>query len=151
MKTELDTIFSRAGDQQVIARDLCQVLFPQIKNAYQNSTTVWSRTDHWRQARRICSYDIFPIYFLLGIPTGSISQQELNLFASSLNDTDFEQSLALLQHYVTETALWSVLLARLSDIFDRLSIDGKRNLAKVLFHWQIQGARSSARFLGFWH
>ena len=60
-----------------IIKDVCRVMFPQLDRIYSNMTYSAQSEMAWRQQKRICSEDVFDKYFLLGVPKGEISDEEM--------------------------------------------------------------------------
>jgi len=75
----------------------------------------------WRKERRICSEDVFDIYFVLGTPKGEVSQSELQQFINSANQPD--EIIILLKDYEKNGKI-SRLLDWLDSILDELGDDG---------------------------
>jgi predicted KAP-like P-loop ATPase len=54
----------------------------------------------WRKAIRVCSEDLFDTYFLLSVPTGKITQSDMNFLTSTLNKKGkFLERLKLVKPY----------------------------------------------------
>jgi predicted KAP-like P-loop ATPase len=56
---------------------MCRVLFPPLDTIYANWSHGPETQQSWRRQKRICAKDIFDNYFLLGIPKGDISDEEM--------------------------------------------------------------------------
>jgi len=78
LKGGLEQILSvaTASRQNAIKRILVG-LFPQIRSAYENMTWSGEYMRTWRRELRICSPEMFNRYFILGVPTGEISELEI--------------------------------------------------------------------------
>lgn len=79
----LDRIFTANGEEYAkIAKDISFQLFPQLNGVYTNSSygSDWRR--EWREEKRICTGKFFDTYFIFGIPTGEVSQVELDQIIS---------------------------------------------------------------------
>ncbi len=63
-------------DRESVTRLLIR-LFPRLQTALGNTVFYVDWGSTWRRQLRVCSPDIFPIYFRLAIPEGSISRTEM--------------------------------------------------------------------------
>lgn len=69
-------------------------LFPRLRNVYEPGLPHYHSEALARQNRRVCSPDMFDIYFRLSIPTGYITESETNtILALSSNEALFAQAL----------------------------------------------------------
>jgi len=68
-----------------IVKDVCNVLFPQLGRIHANFYFSNSQRE-WRQQKRICSEEVFERYFMLGIPKGEISEEEMKTTLALGND-----------------------------------------------------------------
>ena len=88
-KTILEKIFNPASSDNTergkIVEDVCKVLFPQLGRIYANFDFSNSQQE-WRQQKRICSEEVFERYFMLGIPKGEISEEEMKTTLALGND-----------------------------------------------------------------
>lgn len=79
-KAMLEKIFNpgQSNEKETgdIVKDVCKVLFPQLGRIYANFDFSNSQQD-WRQQKRICSEEVFEKYFMLGIPKGELSEEEM--------------------------------------------------------------------------
>lgn len=109
-------------------RDAVQHL---VSNLFPKHQAVWGNTyygaDHaesWRKDLRICSQDIFPAYFRLSLPEGTISRSEIEGIIALTNDTAaFGQNLLKLagERRDDGTSRVGAVLDRLGD-YARLDI-----------------------------
>lgn len=67
-------------------------LFPRLRSIYERFASFYHSEDLARKYRRICSADMFDLYFRLSIPTGYVSEPEMNALLALTND---EQGFAL--------------------------------------------------------
>ncbi len=69
-------------------------LFPRLRTVYQTNLAFYHSEDLARRNRRICSSDVFDIYFRLSLPSGEMSSAELNAILSFATDEAlFEEAL----------------------------------------------------------
>ena len=90
-----DEIIGRVNKpSQEILKDFLKRLFPKLESIYgdtHHSSDWWG---NWRRNCRICSPDIFDIYFRLSLPAGEISRMEIETILSLGNNADaFAESL----------------------------------------------------------
>jgi GTPase SAR1 family protein len=129
-KSQLDKIFKKAGEREETARRIALQLFPQIASAYKKPSygPEWQRI--WRKEGKICAADMFDRYFILGIPKGEISHQELREIIDISNEP--ERLILLLRQYYEQERLVG-LLTWLEDVLDRLNDKGILGLCETLF------------------
>lgn len=88
-KKRCDEIISRVNEPpQEFLKDFLKMLFPKLRSIYSNSDYDYSVPDNWRKDCRICSPDIFDIFFRLSLSKGEISQGEIETILSLGNDPD---------------------------------------------------------------
>lgn len=79
--------------------ELMLELFPRLASVWQNMgyASDWDRT--WRRQLRVCHNDIFPVYFHLAVPPGSISASEMRaIIEDGRDDRRFVLRLLELDH-----------------------------------------------------
>lgn len=82
-----DEIINRADKYlQGQLKDLLKRLFPRLKAVYGGANYGDSWLDTWRKDGRVCSPDLFDIYFRLSLPKNEISQKEINRILSVAGD-----------------------------------------------------------------
>lgn len=97
---------------QEILEDFLKRLFPKLESIYGRSHHGPEWLKNWRKDCRICSPDLFEIYFRLSVPEGEISQQEIETILSLANNPDsFAKALLRLN----EDGKIKRLLERLED------------------------------------
>lgn len=92
-KIRCDEILDRPS--QVVHEDLLTLLlylFPRLRKMYQTTLSLTHSESDARKKKRICSPDVFDIYFRLSIQSNSISESEMNAI---LNLTKDEEGFAL--------------------------------------------------------
>jgi len=58
-------------------KNLLQRLFPKLQGVWQNTQFGPDWESEWRRKLRVCSDSVFPVYFSLTVPTGEISNTEM--------------------------------------------------------------------------
>jgi predicted KAP-like P-loop ATPase len=76
-----------ADEDREAVKGLLTRLFPKLENVWENLGFDRPLEAAWRKQLRICSPDIFPIYFHLALPPGTISHGEIMATLSLVNDT----------------------------------------------------------------
>lgn len=97
-------------------------LFPKVRGAWGNARFGRDNEALWRRQRRICSDSVFPVYFALGIPSGEISNSEMqSILADSRNQERFSRDLIELAEHVRPDGKTkaAALMDRLQDYTDR--------------------------------
>lgn len=98
-----------------------QRLFPKLQSVWGNTQFGPEWEIDWRRRRRVCSKDVFPVYFGLAIPTGEISNAEMQeILANTLSPEHFAADLLKLAREIRPDgkSKVSVLLNRLQDYTD---------------------------------
>jgi len=84
-----DEIISRVNEPpQELLKDFLKRLFPKLESIFGNTNYGYDWLDNWRKECRICSPDIFDIFFRLSLPKGEISQREIEAILSLGNNPD---------------------------------------------------------------
>ncbi|HEY4618302.1 MAG TPA: P-loop NTPase fold protein, partial [Flavobacterium sp.] len=127
----LDSIFLSKGTHEELAKNICLELFPQLRSIYPGTLFgSWSGDyKSWRKDRRICSEDIFDIYFVMGVPIAEVSQMELREVISLSTEPD--KLTNLFRKYLKEEKIGR-LLDFLNDILGDLTNDGIFGLCSSL-------------------
>lgn len=68
-------------------KDLMQRLFPKLESVWSNMHYSADSAMQWRRELRVCSQDVFPAYFRLSLPEGTLSRAELDGFLALCGDT----------------------------------------------------------------
>ena len=75
-KARCEEIISRANEPSPeVLKGLLQKLFPKLVSIYGNTIYGPEWLDEWREACRICSPDVFDVFFRLSLPRGEMSQK----------------------------------------------------------------------------
>lgn len=95
LKKQCDQIFLKT---KVISsqslKDFLEKLFPKLSAYYSNNFFGYPSLGNWRKEGRICSPDIFDIFFRLYIPKDEISLEEMKaLLSNATNINSFKNSL----------------------------------------------------------
>ena len=86
-KKRCDEIIGRVNEPPPeILKDFLKKLFPKLESIYGNTNYGGDWLGNWRRNCRICSPDIFDIYFRLSLPKGEITQSEIETILSLGND-----------------------------------------------------------------
>lgn len=118
-------------------KSLLMLLFPKLQSVWKNTWYGAESTTNWRRQLRICSPDIFNIYFRLTIPEESISNAEMKrIVALTIDEKAFS---TLLSEYSNKkqadgTTKARYLLGRLEDFIEKdISIASIPSIINVLF------------------
>jgi predicted KAP-like P-loop ATPase len=109
-----------ATDKDAIIR-LLKRIFPKTKFVWENTRYGSEWLSQWRKSRRVCSPDVFPVYFRLAIPSGDISNAEMEMILAVTNDSEkFGATLVDLSHQLRPdgTSKVQVALDRINDYTD---------------------------------
>ena len=88
-KKRCDEIIGRANEPPPeILKDFLKKLFPKLESIYGTTNYGNDWLGNWRRNCRICSPDIFDIYFRLSLPAGEISRMEIETILSRGNNAD---------------------------------------------------------------
>lgn len=99
-KLRCDEILNRAKNTpKELLIQLLVRLFPRLRHMYQSNMTFNHSEAAARKAKRICALDVFDIYFRLAIPSGYISDAEMDALLSFTSDAEgFALELMRLNH-----------------------------------------------------
>lgn len=95
-------------------------LFPKLKRTWQNISYTSVHLTEWRRERRVCSRDMFDVYFSFAIPTDQISSAEVAAFLQSANSGSCKMLVLPLAESASaddKNRLWS-LIERIEDHID---------------------------------
>lgn len=97
-KVRCDEILSRNHHiPQEILIDLLMYLFPRLRHIYQPDLSFYHSDNVARSLRRICSPDVFDLYFRLSMQNGQMLQAEFDTIVSlAENMTSFDQAMTRL-------------------------------------------------------
>lgn len=88
-KKRCDEMFSRTNKySQKMLMDFLKRLFPKLESIYGNTSYGYDWLSNWRRDCRVCSPDIFDIFFRLSVPKGEISQKEIETILSLASNPD---------------------------------------------------------------
>lgn len=93
--------------------DMLKRLFPKLQSVWSNVQYGFEYESTWRRNKRICSADIFPIYFSLSVGGGALSNSEIRTLLSKGGD---------------QTAFSAGLL----DLAKQFRADGRTRLSEFL-------------------
>ncbi|MFH1039011.1 MAG: hypothetical protein V1789_10140 [PVC group bacterium] len=124
-------------DREVIKKLIVR-LFPKLEAIFGTSHYGFSWESTWRKQLRICSPDIFPIFFRLGVPRGQISNIEMQSVLSLSEDSNaFGDKLLELskQHRPDGSTRVSTTLERMEDYTEKeISKEHIPNILQALFN-----------------
>jgi predicted KAP-like P-loop ATPase len=106
-------------DLRTPVKDLLTRLFPKLESVWSNTSFGSDWELKWRSQLRICSADIFPVYFRLAVPEGAISKADLQATLQAAESVDalrdlFQATSRVLRPDGTSKA--RALLERLLDL-----------------------------------
>ena len=130
-----DTIFKKSQSDITLIRDICIFLFPVLDSVYEKPIHEVSSKSQWRKERKICSIDVFDIYFSLEIPTGFISKSEL-LYLRGLCDNPQLLKTEILEFYSQNKLLSFLDQAR--DISDDLNLNQIKGFIQAIYEVSIE-------------
>lgn len=88
-QTRCDEIISRTSKySKEVLTDFLKRLFPKLESIYGTMNYAYDYLDGWRKERRICSPEVFDIYFRLSIPKGEVSKREVETILSLANNPE---------------------------------------------------------------
>jgi len=88
-KTRCDEIINGAKEPSPeVLKGLLLRLFPKLQSIYGNTFYDSEDLNEWRKKCRICSPDIFEVFFRLSLPRGEISQNEIQTILSLGNNPE---------------------------------------------------------------
>ncbi len=100
-------------------KDLMTRLFPKLQSVWANTSFGADWEASWRQQLRICSADIFLVYFRLAVPEGAVSRADLEATLQAADSIDDLKSLLRAASRITRpdgTSKGRALLERLQDL-----------------------------------
>ena len=74
-------------DKEIIKKLLIRI-FPKLEGVFGGTHYGGDWTSIWRKQLRICSPEVFPVYFRLAIPEGEISRTEMRTILALAKDTE---------------------------------------------------------------
>jgi predicted KAP-like P-loop ATPase len=72
-----DAWLGQLGESQMVVKSLLLRLFPRLSSVWGNVIHSHEQLGEWRRRLKICSPDIFPVYFRLAVPASGVSNAEL--------------------------------------------------------------------------
>lgn len=131
LRSWLGNVRSQASENggDLVAK-LAKQLFPKLAAVDEHPMLARGTDENRRKNGRVCSAEIFDKFFLLAVPTGNLSEQEMASFVRGLEDPD-ESAKALC--HIRESDRTRHFLERLRDFVDDLPLDELKNLIRILF------------------
>lgn len=112
-------------------------LFPRVEAIWENVIYGANSLTHWSRGRRVCHPDMFPIYFRLAVPEGSISNAEMKAFLAIAGDAKgFGTKLVELagQHRPDGTTRARAFLERFEDYtYEDVQLEEISSVLRALF------------------
>lgn len=75
-------------DERENIKKFLMLLFPKLQSVWQNTWYGAESTGNWRKQLRVCSPDLFDIYFRLAIPEANITNTEIKRIIALMSDED---------------------------------------------------------------
>jgi len=73
---------------QDVLLDLLKRLFPRLESVYGNNNYGADWLDNWRKEGKVCSPDVFDVYFQLALPASEVSQKEMEAILSLSGESE---------------------------------------------------------------
>jgi len=99
-------------------QELIQRLFPRLESVWSNMHYSGDSLQLWRAKLQVCVPDIFPAYFRLSLPTGTVTRADVDALLASARDPEAFTNVmrgALTQKTASGTSKARALLERLMD------------------------------------
>ena len=136
------------AEYQEQIRNICLELFPAIRLAYRHGGHFDGELPQWRQDRRICSPDIFDLYFLLHVPQHEVSRADLERLKEHLGNVP-NNELDQTVEGLSRDARLDRILELLPDIIGNLSSVGLESLGIVLIRLAERTENKTRDFFDF--
>ena len=115
-------------------KDLLMRLFPKLEAVWSNMHYSADSAKQWRRELRVCSQDVFPTYFRLSLPEGTLSRAELDGFFALCGDTKAIGAVILEAASKKRADGLSKARALLERLMDHVEKDIKRECISPLVH-----------------
>ncbi len=105
-------------DLRASTQELVQRLFPRLESVWSNMHYSGDSLQQWRAKLQVCVPDIFPAYFRLSLPAGTVTRADVDALLASARDPVVFTNLmrgALTQKTASGTSKARALLERLMD------------------------------------
>jgi len=122
-------------DREPVKR-LLMCLFPKLEAVWGGTCYGTEHESAWRNQLRICSLEVFPIYFRLALPKGNLSEPEIKTILALAKDAEaFGEKLVELanQSYDGTTQL-RTFLEQLEDYTEGISVDCIPSIVQAFFN-----------------
>ncbi|MDR3491181.1 MAG: P-loop NTPase fold protein [Gammaproteobacteria bacterium] len=127
-KLRCDEVLNRAKHIPIhVLQKLLMTIFPRLRSLYESDVNLSNNSMQTRKDKRVCSPDIFDIYFRLSIPTGYIADTELNTLLTQIdNKENFSQVLLRLNQ--------DGRISKFLDLLDDIALQKikKKNINNVI-------------------
>lgn len=123
-------------DLRTSTQELVQRLFPRLESVWSNMHYSGDSLQRWRAELRVCVADIFPAYFRLSLPVGTVTRADVDALLSAAHDPAAFASVlrgALAQRTAKGMSKARALLERLMDhVPNELDASGAEPVITVL-------------------
>ncbi len=122
-------------DDVEAVKNLLTRLFPNFESVWKNISYTAEHESVWRRDRRICSSDVFPIFFRLAVPVGDISNREMIEVLSRAGDSNAFS--AILREFSQQkrpdgTTKARIFLDMFMDYYQEIPIDSIPSVIETL-------------------
>ena len=125
-------------EEKEVLKSLLMRIFPKLEAVFKNQFYGTDYLSTWRKKLRICSPEIFPIFFQLALPEGQISSIEMkSILSLAGNKEAFEENLIQLSQQIKSDGSTRVsdVLERLQDFTEKdISIEQIPSILQALFN-----------------
>lgn len=112
-------------------------IFPKLESFWGNTHYGYDWLSNWRKAKRICSPDLFSIYFTLSIPSFAISSNEFDFLNREFSESELLERITHLSkiHLPNGKTKLSKFLDRLLDYIDDLDYLKQKTIINFIFNY----------------
>ena len=131
-KVRLEKIIELGGEEnKQTVTNIFRELFPQTESVLGNTSYGHEWQETWSEARRVCAKSRFKTYFFLDIPSGAISQSEINTLVKLSSNTKAIQKFI---QGINKKGLTKKLLDRLSDFKNEIPLENVQSFLLGIFN-----------------
>lgn len=113
--------------------DVCKCLFPHLERVESSLSFGPYFSQKWRRGKRICSSEVFDRYFIIGIPRGEISTEEMG---SIMSKSDSHESLEEALKGLSDRNLLRRFFELAGDYVDCISPTNAKETITALFNME---------------
>lgn len=117
-------------------KELSQRLFPKLESVWSNMSYGSVRLADWRRELRVCSPEIFDVFFQFGVSEDSLRRSELNEFIAAAVDSEKALNILKLASTIKRpdgSSKAREYLDRLRDLKDEISSEVASGILNALF------------------